>query len=210
MEISYTSFHGAEIAEVFEPLARLRIAVFRDWPYLYEGSLDYEMDYLKTYSEARRSMLHAAFYRGEMVGATTCIPLVDETEDVQKPFRDAGMRLEEIFYFGESILLPEYRGQGIGNVFFDAREAHAASFHEESPTIVGAAGGGGSYRVTCFCGVQRPDDHPLRPVGYRPLDEFWMKRGYRKVPELRTTFSWPDLGESESTEKPMVFWMRDL
>ncbi|MFN8394051.1 MAG: GNAT family N-acetyltransferase [Bacteroidia bacterium] len=196
MEISYKSYRGAEIAEVFEPLARLRIAVFRDWPYLYEGSLDYEMDYLKTYSEAPNSLLHAAFYRGEMVGATTCIPLADETGDVQKPFLEAGMRVEEIFYFGESILLPEYRGQGIGNVFFNAREAHAASF--------------GTYRVTCFCGVQRPLDHPLRPLDYRPLDEFWMKRGYRKVPELSTTFSWPDIGESESTAKPMVFWMREL
>ena len=31
-------------------LARLRIGVFREFPYLYDGSLDYERDYLADYA----------------------------------------------------------------------------------------------------------------------------------------------------------------
>ena len=37
---------GNAVGEVLDDLARLRIAVFRDWPYLYDGDVAYERDYL--------------------------------------------------------------------------------------------------------------------------------------------------------------------
>lgn len=187
---------GPQFEEVFDALALLRIAVFRDFPYLYEGTVDYEKAYLQTYARSERSFLFAAFDGERMVGATTCIPLSDETEEVQEPFVKAGYLLSEVFYFGESILLKDYRGMGLGHRFFDEREAHAAGF--------------GTFRHTSFCAVVRPDDHPLRPAGYRPLDDFWTKRGYHKEPQLRSLFSWPDIGETLSTPKEMVYWMRAL
>ncbi len=187
---------GREIADVFADLARLRIAVFRDFPYLYAGTAAYEQTYLQTYANADRALLFAVYDGASMVGATTCIPLLDETVDVQKPFLEAGYDLAKIFYFGESILLPDYRGLGLGHRFFDAREAHAGSF--------------GEYTMTCFCAVVRPDDHPLKPAGYQPLDAFWHKRGYQKEPRLQSWFDWPDIGETESTVKPMVYWTRKI
>jgi len=196
MKLHYNTYKGAGIRAVFDPLARLRIAVFRDFPYLYEGTLEYELEYLNIYADADRALLFAVFDGDRMVGATTCIPLADETEEVQAPFRAAGFNLEKIFYFGESILLPEYRGLGLGHRFFDVREAHAASF--------------GAYQLTCFCAVDRPAGHPLRPAGYRLLDAFWTKRGYLQEPGLQTTFSWPDLGETVSTPKTMIFRVRPL
>ena len=66
------------------------------------------------------------------------------------------------------------------------------------------------FRTVAFCAVERPIDHPRRPHDYVPLDEFWMKRGYTRRPELRTSFSWQDLDETRETSKPMVFWTRDL
>ncbi len=195
-ELRYTRFCGAEIASQFEALGQLRIEVFRAFPYLYQGNLAYEMAYLKTYAESPRSLLFAVFDGGDMVGATTCIPLIDETEEVQKPFLATGMDLQQIFYFGESILLPAYRGLGLGHRFFGEREAHAASF--------------GNYALTCFCAVERPSDHPLRPPDYRPLDGFWRQRGYEKAPQLRSEFEWQDIGEASSTVKEMVYWTRNL
>ncbi len=196
MGIRIRQLTGSQFTTVFDELAALRIAVFREFPYLYEGSVNYEKAYLETYARSERSLGVLLYDKDNLVGATTCLPLTDETDEVQTPFRAAGYDLDAVFYFGESLLLPAYRGQGWGHRFFDEREAHARSF--------------GTYELTCFCAVERPADHPLRPADYRPNDRFWNKRGYRKTPELTTAFNWPDLGETQSTPKPMVFWTRPI
>ncbi|QRR03275.1 GNAT family N-acetyltransferase [Dyadobacter sandarakinus] len=194
--LTFIRRYGAQIEAVAEEVGKLRIAVFRDFPYLYEGSLDYEKEYLTIYSQSEHAFLFAVYDGTEMVGATTCIPLADESDEVRKPFEDAGMDVNSIFYFGESILLQEYRGRGLGHLFFDEREAHARSF--------------GSYELSCFCAVERGENHPQQPADYRPNDAFWLKRGYRKEPAMMATMEWPDLGETASTPKQMIFWLKSL
>jgi GNAT superfamily N-acetyltransferase len=192
--LTYIKRIGVDTSSLFEELAALRIEVFRDFPYLYEGSLEYEKEYLNTYSQSADSMIFTVYDGGKMVGATTCIPLMDESEEVIEPFIKSGYKLDEIFYFGESILLKPYRGLGLGHRFFDEREKHASSF--------------GNYKFTSFCAVQRPDDHPMKPDGYRPNDKFWLHRGYSPVNELISEFEWLDMGEEKPTKKPMMYWMR--
>jgi GNAT superfamily N-acetyltransferase len=176
-------------------LARLRVTVFRAFPYLYEGDLAYEERYLAKFSDLQGGTIVVARDGGEIVGASTALPLAKAGASEQQPFLNAGMDLGRIYYFGESVLMPEYRGRGIGVAFFDAREARAR--------VLG-------YRTSAFCAVERPADHPRRPKAYTPLDAFWTKRGYRKRPELSTTFSWQDLDEAEESTKPMVFWTKEL
>ena len=195
-QLTFTAYRGVEIATVVEALGALRIAVFHDYPYLYEGSLDYEKDYLQIYVQSERAFLFSVFDNGKMVGATTCIPLADEAAEVRKPFEDAGFDISTIFYFGESILLPEYRGLGLGHRFFDEREAHARSF--------------GNFKLSCFCSVERGDNHPAKPANYRPNDAFWLKRGYVKEPSLQSIMEWPDIGETSSSAKKMIFWTKTL
>lgn len=194
--ISFISRRGAEIRSVFDDLASLRIAVFRNYPYLYEGSVEYEKQYIDTYLKSEDSFLFGVYSRNEMVGATTCLPLRDETSEIRKPFEEAGLSLDNLFYFGESILLPEFRGQGLGHRFFNEREDHARSF--------------GTYQQACFLSVERPPDHPARPANYRAKDTFWKKRGYRKQPAIRAVLEWPDVGQKEPTPKPLVCWIKDL
>jgi GNAT superfamily N-acetyltransferase len=194
--MTYKTFKGKEIETIFDDLAHLRITVFRDYPYLYEGTIEYEKEYLKIYSNSERSFLFTVYDGEKMVGATTCIPLSDESEEVKKPFQAAGLDINTIFYFGESILLHPYRGLGIGNRFFDEREAHARSF--------------GIYAMTCFCSVSRPDIHPLKPNDYQPHDKFWTKRGYQKNDSLQSQFDWLDINESKSTVKPMIYWTKKI
>jgi GNAT superfamily N-acetyltransferase len=131
----------------------------------------------------------------EIVGASTALPLIKAGKAEQKPFIDAGIDLKSVYYFGESVLLSSYRGRGVGVAFFNAREARARAL---------------GFRTTAFCAVERPSDHPRRPKDYVPLDEFWTKRGYKKRPELHTSFSWRDLDEATESAKPMIFWTRDL
>lgn len=118
---------GADLDRHIPDLARLRITVFRDWPYLYDGDPDYEARYLATYSRAAGSVVVLAEDAGRVVGAATAVPLAAETPEVQAPFIAAGMDPGGVFYLGESVLLPAYRGRGIGVRFLAEREAHAAA-----------------------------------------------------------------------------------
>lgn len=185
---------GAGIAPWVEALARLRIAVFREFPYLYDGTLEYEKRYLQTYLDSPDSVAVLAVDAGRAVGATTGLPLADETAEFQRPFAEAGFDIARVFYCGESVLLPEYRGRGLYRTFFEARERHARSV--------------GDFDWFAFCRVVRPDDHPRRPADYRPLDPVWRRFGYEEHPELRTTYSWKDLDEPGESDKTMVFWLK--
>lgn len=193
--IRVVRFTGEQMRARLDDLARLRIDVFRAWPYLYEGSLDYERRYIARYAQARTGTIVVALDRDSVVGASTALALDEEADYVRAPFVQAGMDTARIFYFGESVLLSQYRGHGIGVKFFEEREAAARGF---------------GYPLCCFCGVLRPDDHPMKPADYVPLDAFWGKRGYVRRPDLVASFSWRDIGDAAETAKPMVYWMKDL
>ena len=194
--LTFKRLSGGALHQYIDELARLRMQVFRDFPYLYDGDPAYETRYLKTYIEAPDSVIVLAFDGDSVVGASTGVPLRYETDDVKQPFIRAGYDVNSIFYCGESVLLSAYRGQGAGVAFFDHREAHAS-------TISGIT-------HCCFCAVQRPDNHPARPADFKPLDEFWQHRGYVKCDNLITTFSWKEIGEPAESAKPMTFWMKAL
>lgn len=181
-------------AEPFmDALARLRIAVFADYPYLYHGDLAYEAHYLREYAAAEGAVLVVAFDGEAVVGAATAAPMAEQKAEFRQPFEQRGIDTARLCYFGESVLLPQYRGRGVGHAFFDHREAHARA--------TGAS-------AACFAAVVRPDDHPARPTGYRPLDAFWRARGYAPVPGLVTGLAWQEHGETGESLKPMQYWMR--
>lgn len=185
---------GPALEQFIPELARLRIEVFRDFPYLYDGDVDYEKKYLQTYIDCPESVIVIAFDGDKVVGASTAIPMKYETDELKKPFIENGYKLDEVFYCSESVLDKNYRGLGIGVRFFEQREAHAEDL--------------GGFKHICFCCVERPVNHPRRPVDYVPLDKFWTKRGYVKHPELHTTYIWKDLDDENETPKPMTFWLK--
>lgn len=185
---------GDAVGEVLEDVARLRIAVFRDWPYLYDGDLDYERDYLRAY-QSPGAVVVAAYDGPRIIGASTGAPMEDHAKDFADAFAERPEKLDEIFYCAESVLLPDYRGHGLGHAFFDGREAQGRAL---------------GRKYSAFCRVKRPDDHPARPADYRPLDPFWRKRGYEPLPGAVAQFHWKDLGEAEESTKPLEFWLKPL
>lgn len=193
--IDVRALTGTTLEAALDDVARLRIAVFRDWPYLYDGDADYERSYLQTYRNSDRAILVGAFGGDTLVGASTGAPLSDHAEDFAAAVEGHPYDLNDVFYCAESVLLPDYRGQGIGHRFFDLREAHARAL---------------GFRYSAFCGVARPDDHPARPATYRPLDSFWRARDYNPLVGAVAQFSWKDLGQTEATLKPLQVWIRSL
>ncbi|NBD36992.1 MAG: GNAT family N-acetyltransferase, partial [Verrucomicrobia bacterium] len=161
--------HGTQIKPFLKEIATCRIRVFRDFPYLYEGDPDYEAEYLRMYHDSPQSLVVLVRDGETVVGASTALPLEEAEEDFRKPFLEKGLEPTQYLYLGESVLLPAYRGRGLGHRFFDLREKHAQELQRP---------------YTTFCAVLRPADHPMRPADYRPLDPFWKKRGYRAHPEL--------------------------
>ncbi len=192
-QISIVTKSGKEILPYLDAAARLRIEVFRDYPYLYAGDVAYESNYLQCYSQCQQSVFVLAYADHEIIGVSTGVPLTAADAAFQQAFADHEWPLEKIFYFGESVLLSDYRGRGIGHSFFDHRENHAK--------LLG-------YPTTTFCAVDRPETHPLRPAHYRSNEHLWRKRGYTEYRELSAKLTWQEIGHSEEQQNTLHFWLR--
>lgn len=195
MTIDVAPVTGAGLAGVIPALARLRIAVFRDFPYLYDGDAAYEADYLANFAQADGAVIVVARDGGEIIGAATAAPLATQDAAWQAPLAAAGFDIDRIFYFGESVLLASHRGQGIGHTFFDHREAQARAY--------------GAAHAT-FCSVIRADDDPARPADHSPLDRFWRARGYAPLPGVTASFDWKCVGEPGERSHELQYWARAL
>jgi len=189
-------FAGEAMRPHLPALARLRVAVFRDWPYLYDGELREETIYLSDLARSPRGGMAVAFDGAEPVGCSTCLPMADADDGVRAPFAAAGLDPARYFYFGESVLLPRYRGQGIGVAFFRQREDHARRCSDAD--------------FACFCAVERPADHPLRPADAVPLNAFWHRRGYTHHPDLACTMCWKQVDSADKVENRLSFWIKPL
>ena len=195
MSLTVRPLTGEEIHAALGDLARLRMAVFADWPYLYDGDAAYEEDYLREFAQAPDAVLVAACDGDRIVGAATASPMWAQKAEFQAPFRERGLDTARLFYFGESVLLPEYRARGVGHAFFDHREAQARACGANAAT---------------FAAVIRADDHPRRPADHVPLDAFWTARGYAPVPGFVTELAWKEHDEAGESPKPMQYWLRRL
>lgn len=195
MSLVIRTLTGESLSAALDDVARLRLTVFRDFPYLYDGDEDYERRYLETYRTSSRAILVGAFDGTRLVGASTGTPLCDHDDAFVSPVARAGLPVDKTFYCAESVLLPDYRGRGAGHAFFEAREAHAAKT---------------GLTHSCFCAVIRSPDHPARPVDHRELDPFWRARGYRPIDGAVARYGWREIGDPQETLHELQFWVREL
>ena len=157
MSLTLETLTGAALRPVLPDLARLRCAIFAEWPYLYAG-------------DAEREAAEQSWGEG-VEGAAIVVA------------RD-----------GDRVLLPAYRGRGLGYAFFDGREAHARQLGLSAAT---------------FCAVVRNDNDPRRPAEYRPLHGFWRQRGYLPRPDLSCVFDWREHGDDRETPQAMGLWLKE-
>lgn len=193
IEISLLS--DTQIEHHLDDIARLRINIFKEYPYLYEGNLEYEAQYLKKFIQTPESLIVVLKDNGHIVGAITGLPLQYEDAEIIQPWSAHNHPIDKVYYFSELLIYPEYRGKGLGQKIFDLAEKTVADLHK--------------YDTFALITVIRPDSHPSKPSNYRGLEAFWSNNGYVKDPELICHISWKEIGEEQESDKPLIFWIKN-
>ena len=185
---------GDAVGHSLAVLARLRIDIFRDYPYLYAGRIDDELTYLRIYAATPGAVVVLAQEGDAIVGAATGIPLAAESPEFCGPFVQAGWPLAQIYYVGEILLYPSYRSVGAGSRLLGEVEDHARRL---------------GFRFLASATVDRPVDHPLRPSDFIPIDRFCDRHGFVPHPELTVRLAWPDVA-GDVMENTMTFRVKEL
>lgn len=160
------TLRGLAINPYLSSVAKLEIDIFREYPYLYEENLVNQINYVKRYAECVNSIMVLVLDGNDIVGVSTGIPLSFDTEKFKKTFVDNGVDIQQVYYLGESLLLPAYRGKKIYHDFFEKRETAAMEC---------------GCTISAFISVERPLDDPRRPVDYVPLDMVWHLLGMKNI-----------------------------
>jgi GNAT superfamily N-acetyltransferase len=148
---------GAAIADGLDGVATLRLGIFQEYPYLYQGRREDELTYLGTYAEKPDACVIIACDGSAIIGAATGMPLIHEDAQLLDVFAGTTFPLEEVYYVGELLFRPAYRNCGLGQRLLARLESHIRSL--------------GRYRTLPCATVERPKNtgrvenrfHPALP-----------------------------------------------
>jgi len=195
MAITEQFLRGPAVGDCLDGIASLRLAIFREYPYLYAGQRDQELAYLQLYAKSPAAFVITVNAAGTLVGAVTGIPLIHELEQLISPLQGTTYPIEKIFYVGELLFLSLYRNQGLGSQLLATLEDHVRSLQV--------------YRYLTCATVIRPDKHPLRPDGYVPINRFLERHRFAPLPGVTTQFAWQEV-DGCSHDHLMQFWLKEL
>ena len=194
-EINEQLLTGTAIADTLDDLATLRLEIFPEYPYLYQGRREDEFTYLGTYVEAPDACVILPYDGSAIIGAATGMPLIHEDAQMIDAFSGSTFPLNEAYYVGELLLLPAYRNCGLCQKLLDLLESHIRSL--------------GRYHTLTCATVERPDDHPLRPRDFIPITRFLARTGFIRLPGVTTHFMWQEI-DGVKRDHPMQFWSKEL
>jgi len=157
MEITDQLLTGTAIADALDELATLRLDIFPEYPYLYQGKKKDELTYLATYAEAPDACVILAYDGLTVIGAATGMPLIHEDAQMLDAFAGTKFPINDVYYVGELLFRPAYRNCGLGQKLLDRLESHIRSLSRYR-------------RLTCAT-VERPDDPPCAPVTTFPSQD---------------------------------------
>ena len=195
-DITIKILRGQEMAPYLEIAAQWRIQEFKGFPYLYEGSLEYEAMYMHECEKNPEAILIVGERNHEILGFTTGIPIGTMSDHLQS-LRDKLPNAHEYYYLAECIFSPTVRGRGFAQKGIKLFEG-----------VVKELG----YKKICFLTVIRDENHPLRPKRYFDKDPIWKRWNYQKT-DLILEFPWPTIQADGSVIdflNPMRFWEKDI
>jgi GNAT superfamily N-acetyltransferase len=199
-EVEYQSYTGVQITAVIGDVAALRISVFREYPYLYDGNRAYEERYLQGLVRNDRSLVVVARVDGAVIAAATALPLASDAEilaGIDGPFAALGLDAHDHYYYSEIVVDPAHRSRGIAREFYRRREAHARAL---------------GYRRVCLAAIEREPGAVAVPSGYFDPAAIWAAMGFVREPSLFVTFRWPTRAAegTRDLEHKLVFWLHRL
>lgn len=200
MSLRIDIYVGADSLEFIETVSKVRIDVFKDYPYLYEGDLEYEKKYVQGYTADSKAMIAIARIDGKIAGVSTGIPLISDSEivaDAKKVFAKDQVDIGDYYYYGEIIVLPEFRGKSI-----------ASRLYAEQDAVVKTWG----FKHVCILTVVREQDHPLKPENYKSPDSMWKHLGFFRN-NLTVEYHWPTIQIDKTVRdvnNTLEFWTKSL
>lgn len=191
-KVEFKAFYGEEARPYKNDIAKIRTEMFREFPYLYDGSEEYEKEYLETYFKCPKALVILAFVNGKVRGFSSSIPLDSENDEITQPFRDSNIDMADYYYIGEVMLRPELQKMGLTHKFY--------GFHFDAFLK-------GGYKAATFLTVQRDADHPQRPKDYTPIDGICKYFGFRKDPKLIGEMEWKRVDTGKDEINTVDYWV---
>ncbi len=175
-----------EIYSDIEQVARLRIKIFKEYPYLYDGNLEQEREYLKPYIESQDGILIIAKDGDKSIGAITGLPLRESMQELKDCYARESQNIDDMFYLGEVVLLKEYRGKGIGIFLYKALEEYLSSK---------------KYSKIVFCAIAKEGNDQKKSK-----ENYYKRLGFIRRFDLSLNVSYKKIGEEFETESKMNIW----
>ncbi len=194
-EITIKIVTGKDIASLLPFISEQRLKVFREYPYLYEGSFECEKEYLEGYNRSPNSAIAVAYDDGLLIGFLTGMPL-KFFEQNEESFKRNGLDAELFYYFGEVIVLPQQHRKSICMKLFEALEEHVKKL---------------GYSNSSFLTIITQENNPMHPINCEPID-ILCELGYSKS-TLTKTLDWLTVQANNSSQRQshtLVYWIKKL
>lgn len=195
-QFTIKSFTGQEAERYIDQIAAIRLNMFKEYPYLYNGTVEIEKEYLQIYFKSSHANILLTFDSDDnVIGFSSSIPLSDEAEEIRAPFIEKQLNCDNYLYIGEGLIYPEYQGKNLVR--------QAAQIHEEIARSKG-------YKYLTFMAVDRPEDHPCKPDNYRSTDGLFKHFGYTKFDNMNVTLTWNQLDTNQEATNTLSLWHKEI
>lgn len=195
MPIIETFLIGHKAEPSLEAIASLRLDIFREYPYLYEGLRDDELRYLRSYAEKPGACVILVEDAGKTIGAATGMPLKHEDQHLLDSFAGTAHLIDKSYYVGELLFYRDYRHRGFGSRLLARIEEYVRSL--------------GPYSHLVCMTVMRPPDHLLCPADYAPIERFLARTGFVPMAGITSTIAWREI-DGVRRDHLLQFWRKDL
>ena len=183
--------HGKEILPYIDRIIQLRIQLFKGWPYLYEGSLEYEESYFEGYVSSDLSTAVLVLDHDQVVGCAIGLPVAESLKEIGQIFKDQGQPSGKSYYLSDLLLQEEYRGKKIGQNMVQTLEKAVMGLQD--------------FSAIYLCEIVRDPKDSRKPPHLHSLDKFWDKQGYEIVPDWLIQLKWLEVGAKKPISHDLRF-----